>query len=83
MSGVDPEYEKGVCGLDDNDKYPYKGGVEAVGVRIFLQSHCPVSVSLRCGYVGGYPLHGKGTGGFPRPGGATTDREDSTAVVGR
>ena len=33
--------------------------------------------------MGGYPPYGKGTGGFPRPSDAATDRADSTAKAGR
>ena len=52
-----------------------------MGVRIFFLSHRPVGVALRCGYVGGYPPYGSGPGGFPRPGGASTDGAVAAAEV--
>ena len=60
--------------MEENGKNPEQGGGKAAGVRIFLQSHCPYGVALGKGDVGGYPLHGTGPGGFPRAGGAETDR---------
>ena len=33
--------------------------------------------------MGGYPPHGTGPGGFPRPGVMATDRAAATAEVGR
>ena len=68
--------------LEDNAEDIEQGGVKAAGVRIFLQSHCPVGVVLWCGDVGGYPLHGTDPGGFPRPGGAATDGAATTEEVG-
>ena len=38
-----------------------------MGVQIILQNHHSVGVAIRCGYVGGYPLHGTGPRGIPGP----------------
>ena len=35
MAGGDPEYDKGVVSLEDNDKDTEQGGGKAAGVRIF------------------------------------------------
>ena len=64
--------------MEENGKYPEQGGDEAAGVRIFLEIRCPVGVDLWCGDMDGYPPHGTGLGGFPRPGGAATDRAAAT-----
>ena len=45
-----------------------------MGVRVFLQSRRPVSVAIRCGDMGGYPLHGTDPWGFTRTVGRATDR---------
>ena len=53
-------------GLVENVEDPEQGGGEASGVRIFLfKAFRPVDVDLRSKYVGGYPPHGTGPGGFP------------------
>ena len=67
--------------MEDNYEDPEQRGIEAVGVWLFLQIRRSVDVALWCGNVGGYPLHGTGTGGFSRPGGATTDGASATAEV--
>ena len=69
--------------FEENGEDPEQGGEEAARVRIFIQIRHPVSVSLRDLDVGGYPPHGTGPGGFPRPGGAVTDGEDAMVEVGR
>ena len=68
--------------MEENDEDTDKGGGEDTGVRIFLQSRCPVGVSLLSGDMGGYPPHGTVPGGFTRPGGAATTREASTEEAG-
>ena len=54
-----------------------------MGVRVFLQSRRPVSVAIRCGDMGGYPLHGTDPWGFTRTVGRATDREAATEEVGQ
>ena len=82
MAVSDTEYDEGVGGLEDNDKYPDQGLGEATGVRIFLQRLCPVGVYLCFRDVGGYYPHGTGPGGLPIPGGTATVRADATKEVG-
>ena len=79
----DMEFDKGAGILEENDQDPEQGGGEAVVFQIFLQSCHPVGISLQCGEVGGYPLHGTGPGGFPIPGGAVNYGAAATAEVGR
>ena len=67
--------------MEENDEDPEQGGSKAAGVRIFLQSRCPVGVSLLSGDMGGYPPHGTVPGGFTRPGGAVTEGASATAEV--
>ena len=45
--------DEGLGGLDDNFKDYDPGGGKAAGVRIFLQSCCPVGVALWYRDVGG------------------------------
>ena len=83
MAGGDPEYDKGAVSLEDNDKDTEQGGGKAAGVRIFLQIRRTVLIYHWCRNAGGYPPPGTGPRGFPRPGGAATDRVDRTAEVMR
>ena len=52
-----------------------------MGVQIILQNHHSVGVAIRCGYVGGYPLHGTGPRGIPGPVGMVTERKVPMAAV--
>ena len=83
LAGGDPESEEGLGILEENEKNPEQGGVEAAGPHILRQIRRPVSVALWYGNVGGYPLHGMGHGEFPRLGGAVTDRAAATLEVER
>ena len=68
--------------MEENGEDPDQVRGKAAGVWVFLQSCRPVSVALRGGDVGGYPLHGTGPGGSPRPGGTATDRAAATSEFG-
>ena len=73
MVGGDTESDEGAFGLEEDYEDPEQVGVKATGVRVFLKSRRTVGVSLWCGYVGGYPPHGTGPGGFLGPGDVATD----------
>ena len=64
MAGSDPESDKGVVGVEEDDKDTYQGGVDAAGVKLFLQSCHSVSVALWFREVGGYPRMGWVIWGF-------------------
>ena len=83
MAGGSLKSGKGVDGVTEIFKDIEQGGGEAVAVHIFLQGHRTVGVDIRCVDMGGYPPHGTGPGGFPRPGGAATYGVYSTAEAVR
>ena len=69
--------------MEEDDKDPEQVGGEAAGVWLFLQSWRKFGVTLWCLFVGGYPTHGTGPGGFLGTGGAATYGEASTVEVGQ